>query len=110
MKVVTSHKERYDCYLPELQEKESTGIQDYDGPSPINLMKPLFSQKICSYRLESYWSYEVCHGRYIRQYHEEREGTSFKITLKTINGVVLDLIRVNDGHYILIITIMAKIS
>ncbi|XP_032515474.2 endoplasmic reticulum lectin 1 isoform X1 [Danaus plexippus] len=78
VKVVTSHKERYDCYLPELQEKESTGIQDYDGPSPINLMKPLFSQKICSYRLESYWSYEVCHGRYIRQYHEEREGKQIK--------------------------------
>ncbi|XP_063822799.1 endoplasmic reticulum lectin 1 isoform X1 [Ostrinia nubilalis] len=74
LKVTTSNKERYDCYLPELKTKESGDTSEYDGPSPINLLKPLFAQKICSYRLESYWSYEVCHGRYIRQYHEEREG------------------------------------
>lgn len=33
----------------------------------------------CSYRLESYWTYEVCHGKYIRQYHEEREGKKIKL-------------------------------
>ncbi|KAJ0175790.1 hypothetical protein K1T71_008949 [Dendrolimus kikuchii] len=74
LKVTTSNKEQYECYIPELKTKETIRIEDYDGPSPIHLLKPLFAQKICSYRLESYWSYEVCHGRYIRQYHEEREG------------------------------------
>ncbi|XP_047530097.1 endoplasmic reticulum lectin 1 isoform X2 [Vanessa atalanta] len=78
LKVTTSHHEKYECRLPELHEKETTNIEEYDGPSPINLLKPLFTQKICSYRLESYWSYEVCHGRYIRQYHEEREGKNVK--------------------------------
>ncbi|XP_046962137.1 endoplasmic reticulum lectin 1 isoform X2 [Vanessa cardui] len=78
VKVTTSHHEKYECRLPELHEKETTNIEEYDGPSPINLLKPLFTQKICSYRLESYWSYEVCHGRYIRQYHEEREGKNVK--------------------------------
>ncbi|KAL0831551.1 hypothetical protein ABMA28_002342 [Loxostege sticticalis] len=78
LKVTTSNKEKYECHIPELQTKESGGIEEYDGPSPINLLKPLFAQKICSYRLESYWSYEVCHGRYIRQYHEEREGKQVK--------------------------------
>nr|XP_049696425.1 endoplasmic reticulum lectin 1 isoform X3 [Helicoverpa armigera] len=73
LKVTTANKEKYECRIPELRAKESTNIEDYDGPSPLSLLKPLFSQKICSYRLESYWSYEVCHGRYIRQYHEERE-------------------------------------
>ncbi|XP_063360142.1 endoplasmic reticulum lectin 1 isoform X1 [Cydia amplana] len=76
--VTTSNKEKYECHLPELRTKETSRIEEYDGPSPIELLKPLFAQKICSYRLESYWSYEVCHGRYIRQYHEEREGKVVK--------------------------------
>ncbi|KAI5633905.1 glucosidase II beta subunit-like protein domain-containing protein [Phthorimaea operculella] len=78
LKVTTSNKETYHCKLPELKNSQSSNIEDYDGPSPINLLKPLISQKICSYRLESYWSYEVCHGRYIRQYHEERDGKQVK--------------------------------
>ncbi|KAH9644119.1 hypothetical protein HF086_015449, partial [Spodoptera exigua] len=78
LKVTTANKESYECRIPELRDKESTSIEEYDGPSPLTLLKPLFSQKICSYRLESYWSYEVCHGRYIRQYHEERDGKQVK--------------------------------
>ncbi|XP_075974218.1 endoplasmic reticulum lectin 1 isoform X2 [Anticarsia gemmatalis] len=78
LKVTTANKEKYECRIPELRAKETTSIEEYDGPSPVSLLKPLFSQKICSYRLESYWSYEVCHGRYIRQYHEEREGKQVK--------------------------------
>lgn len=30
-------------------------------------------------QLESYWTYELCHGRYIRQYHEERDGKKHKL-------------------------------
>nr|XP_034827027.1 endoplasmic reticulum lectin 1 isoform X2 [Maniola hyperantus] len=78
LEVTTSQKEKYKCHLPVLRPNQTTTIENYDGPSPINLLKPLFSQKICSYRLESYWNYEVCHGRYIRQYHEDREGKSVK--------------------------------
>ncbi|XP_004929447.1 endoplasmic reticulum lectin 1 isoform X1 [Bombyx mori] len=74
VKVTTTNKESYECQLPELRSTESTSIDDYDGPSPLHLLKPLMNKEMCSYRLESYWSYEVCHGRYIRQYHEEREG------------------------------------
>lgn len=74
LKVTTTNKESYECLIPLVTVEETKKIEDYDGPSPLHLLKPLFTQKICSYRLESYWSYEVCHGRYIRQYHEEREG------------------------------------
>lgn len=78
IRVTTSDKEKYECQIPELHVKEMHKNDKYEGPTPINLLKPLFSQKICSYRLESYWSYEVCHGRYVRQYHEEREGKQVK--------------------------------
>lgn len=26
------------------------------------------------HRIETYWSYEICHGKHVLQYHEEREG------------------------------------
>lgn len=38
----------------------------------------MFSSASCSYRIESYWTYEVCHGNYIKQFHEEREGKTSK--------------------------------
>ena len=31
------------------------------------------------FQLESFWTYELCHGRYIRQYHEERDGKKVKL-------------------------------
>lgn len=45
---------------------------------PLDLISTLFSSSSCSYRIESYWTYEVCHGNYIKQFHEEREGKTSK--------------------------------
>uniref|UniRef100_A0A7N6A737 Endoplasmic reticulum lectin n=1 Tax=Anabas testudineus TaxID=64144 RepID=A0A7N6A737_ANATE len=56
-------------------------IKEYSGPSPGELLEPLFKRSSCSYRIESYWTYEVCHGKHIRQYHEEKE-TSQKISVQ----------------------------
>lgn len=79
MIVTSSHKEKYKCVLPNIQQKEDNAGEKYEGPSPLELIAPLFSQSSCSYRLESYWTYEVCHGRYIRQFHEDREGKKVKL-------------------------------
>ncbi|CAG9766789.1 unnamed protein product [Ceutorhynchus assimilis] len=77
--VTSSMKEKYKCLLPNVLEKEDAKVEPYSGPSPLELIAPLFSQGTCSYRLESYWTYEVCHGKYVRQFHEEREGKKVKI-------------------------------
>ncbi|KAA0204001.1 hypothetical protein HAZT_HAZT008845 [Hyalella azteca] len=40
---------------------------------------PALRQKSCSYKIESYWSYEVCHGGKIVQYHKEQENRGKKV-------------------------------
>ncbi|XP_062320457.1 endoplasmic reticulum lectin 1 [Osmerus eperlanus] len=77
--MTTAEKEKYKCLLPSLSNGDKRG--DYTGPSPSALLEPLFKQSSCSYRIESYWTYEVCHGKHVRQYHEEKE-TGQKINVQ----------------------------
>ncbi|XP_053693681.1 endoplasmic reticulum lectin 1 isoform X2 [Sabethes cyaneus] len=77
--VLTTNKEKYKCIIPSIATKEAEGDVQYNGPSPIDLLVPLFSHSTCSYRIESYWTYEVCHGNYIKQYHEERHEKTSKL-------------------------------
>lgn len=58
------------CSLSQGDDPESSK-NAIDGISPYQILKPLFSREVCSYRLEQYWTYELCHGRYVRQFHEE---------------------------------------
>ncbi|XP_062549323.1 endoplasmic reticulum lectin 1 isoform X2 [Armigeres subalbatus] len=76
--VATTNKEKYKCIIPSIATKELDGDIQYSGPSPIDLLVPLFTHS-CSYRIESYWTYEVCHGNYIKQYHEERYEKTSKL-------------------------------
>uniref|UniRef100_A0A7M4YHL9 Endoplasmic reticulum lectin 1 n=1 Tax=Anopheles funestus TaxID=62324 RepID=A0A7M4YHL9_ANOFN len=77
--VTSANKEKYLCVIPPITSKESDGDVEYNGPSPLELLEPLFVSTTCSYRIESYWSYEVCHGSYIKQYHEERHEKTSKL-------------------------------
>uniref|UniRef100_A0A3B5LPS4 Endoplasmic reticulum lectin n=1 Tax=Xiphophorus couchianus TaxID=32473 RepID=A0A3B5LPS4_9TELE len=74
--MTTTEKEKYKCLLPSLDDDKG-----YGGPSPGELLEPLFKRSSCSYRIESYWTYEVCHGKHVRQYHEEKE-TGQKISVQ----------------------------
>ncbi|XP_036980746.1 endoplasmic reticulum lectin 1 isoform X1 [Acanthopagrus latus] len=71
--MTTAEKEKYKCLLPSLTAGDEDDDKEYTGPSPAELLEPLFKRSSCSYRIESYWTYEVCHGKHIRQYHEEKE-------------------------------------
>lgn len=72
--VQTEEDERYQCIIPESQaDIDATRKASYHGPTPEELMEALFIQSSCSYRIESYWTYELCHGKHIRQYHEDKE-------------------------------------
>lgn len=77
--ITTANNERYQCLIPDTIEQEQNNAEVYKGPNPIEILSTLFSQYTCSYRLESYWTYELCHGRFVRQYHEDREGKKVNI-------------------------------
>ncbi|XP_062257201.1 endoplasmic reticulum lectin 1 isoform X2 [Platichthys flesus] len=79
--MTTTEKEKYKCLLPSLTGGDEDNRKEYAGPSPGDLLEPLFKRSSCSYRIESYWTYEVCHGKHIRQYHEEKE-TGQKISVQ----------------------------
>lgn len=44
MIVTSSMQEKYKCMLPNVVEKEETKVEPYTGPSPLELILPLFSQ------------------------------------------------------------------
>lgn len=73
--VVSADNERYQCMLPKKLTSKMDVDQSspYTGPSPFMLLKPLFTRLFCSYKLEQYWTYELCHGKSVRQYHEEAQ-------------------------------------
>lgn len=77
--ITTANNEKYKCIIPDATEQEHEYSESYNGPNPMQLLQPIFAQNSCSYKLESYWTYELCHGRYVRQYHEDREGKKIKM-------------------------------
>jgi len=71
--------EQYACKLPNVKPNDGKKNGDYAGPTVLEIMEKLFTQHTCTYKLESYWNYELCHGKSLRQYHEEREGKNIKL-------------------------------
>ncbi|XP_066934361.1 endoplasmic reticulum lectin 1-like [Clytia hemisphaerica] len=72
--ITTKDNEKYQCLIPQLK----TEAEDFDidfGPAPEVLLSDVLeaTPKKCSYRLEPYWTYEVCHGQSVIQFHEEKD-------------------------------------
>lgn len=77
---ITMHNgDEYFCRYPETEAQAKQSKSVYTGPGPLDILAKLFASSTCTYRIESYWTYEVCHGNYIKQYHEEREGKTSKL-------------------------------
>lgn len=77
----TKNQELYYCVLPNGPDSGSSGsssLEQLDEIGPYELLKPLITREVCSYRLEQYWTYELCHGKYLRQFHEENAAQKVK--------------------------------
>ncbi|KZC09119.1 Endoplasmic reticulum lectin 1 [Dufourea novaeangliae] len=77
--ITTANNERYQCMIPDTADQEPDYSEPYEGANPIEILSVLFTHSTCSYKVESYWTYELCHGRFVRQYHEDRDGKKVKI-------------------------------
>jgi len=51
LNVVTAIGESYQCLLPKQDEVNKESDTPYNGPSPLELLSPLFSKQACSYRV-----------------------------------------------------------
>ena len=77
--MTTTNHEKYSCTIPKVSSAKTTEEESYVGPNALEILRKLFDTQACAYRLEHYWTYELCHGRYIRQFHEERDGDKVKV-------------------------------
>ncbi|XP_057304482.1 endoplasmic reticulum lectin 1-like isoform X1 [Hydractinia symbiolongicarpus] len=73
--ITTNENEKYQCVLPVVTEDEKQHGDISHGPSPEVLLADVLmgDAKRCTYRLEPYWTYELCHGQRITQFHEEKD-------------------------------------
>jgi len=63
---------RYRCYLPNEPTASKSEDEDLRTPPPHlgNYLSSIIGT--CFYRLEGWWTYELCFSRSIRQFHQER--------------------------------------
>jgi len=51
LNVITAIGESYQCFLPTQDEVNKESDTTYNGPSPLELLSPLFTKQACSYRV-----------------------------------------------------------
>lgn len=49
--MTTDKNEKYRCSIPDVTELEEDPKDNYTGLNPMEILSPLFKQKICSYRV-----------------------------------------------------------
>lgn len=83
--ISTNANERFMCIVPDNDDisfdssaKNSSSSEQIK--SPIQILEPLLKANYCSYKFELFWTYELCHGKFLRQYHEENAKYRAKVT------------------------------
>lgn len=73
---------RFQCHLPDGGEDE--GMDSADKPidaskAPSELLDTLGTS--CFFRVEGWWTYELCYNKHVRQFHQEREAVTSEFFL-----------------------------
>lgn len=93
--ISTKDNERYLCIVPndnmnqlnfDTSARNSSTTEKVK--TPIQILEPLLNGNQCSYKFELFWIYELCHGKFLRQYHEEKAKLRSKITQEYYLGKI----------------------
>ena len=74
LKLRTAANEAYTCYIPlvpQTQEEEGLIQSREDSIQFSEVLQPFFLSDRCHYRVEGFWTYEMCHNKHLRQYHKD---------------------------------------
>lgn len=78
--VTFEDQNKYTCYIPKINKQEVASNNDLEvTTSPLTVLSTIFSSTTCNYRIEAYWTYEICHGHHVKQFHEDRDGKVVKL-------------------------------
>lgn len=82
MLVKTTNNETYLCHLPIVTKgKKIAELSDSDE-HPQLLLAEFFEAFPCIFKVEGYWTYELCHGKHIRQFRAEGAGPKLTHIIK----------------------------
>jgi hypothetical protein len=68
-----------------------------DGKVVTELLEPLASA--CFYRIEGWWTYEFCHKKKVRQYHQEGEAITSEYSLGEYDAAATLALHDAQGHF-----------
>lgn len=91
--ISTQSNNRYKCIVPNHNDQlnfdsSAKNSSSEENKSPIQVLEPLLQSNYCSYKIELFWVYELCHGKFLRQYHEETTKFKSKITQEYYLGKI----------------------
>jgi len=71
VEMTSAEGQRYSCHIPPppLSKTSSTSTPQPTAEYVTSVLSPL--SEMCLYRLAGWWTYEVCHGKSVRQYHQQ---------------------------------------
>lgn len=84
--LISADQEEFQCLFPLKYGELEDDSGSYKGPGPLSLLLPILRKNTCSQKFEPYWSYDVCHGDKVLQYHRELDGSTSKQIQQYILG------------------------
>jgi len=66
--LTTEDLNNYHCVLPKVEQQEQ-GHKEDANIDPYSKIEHLFSHKTCIHKLDSYWTYEICLDKHVRQFN-----------------------------------------
>ncbi|VDK39067.1 unnamed protein product [Taenia asiatica] len=89
--IKTTNNETYACHLPTTTKGQRTEKVQDAAPHPNDLLADFFKTYPCIFKVEGFWTYELCHDKHIRQFRAEGAGPKLtRIVKEFYLGLISD--------------------